>query len=60
MLTRLAELLLFGVIPYLVGSFAASSADIVDRERIAAPIVQSIDDDSAEDGDEAHDEIVRK
>jgi len=52
MLTRLAELLLFGIIPYLVGSFAASSADIVDRDLSAAPIIQLIDDDAIDDGDE--------
>ncbi|MGE0280261.1 MAG: hypothetical protein AB7P20_06570 [Rhizobiaceae bacterium] len=49
MLTRLAELLLFGIIPYLVGSFAASSAD-VERELSAAPIVQLVDDDAVDDG----------
>ncbi len=52
MLTRLAELLLFGIIPYLVGSFAVSSADVVDRDLSAAPIVQLIDDDAIDDGDE--------
>jgi hypothetical protein len=53
MLTRLAELLLFGIIPYLVGSFAASSADIVDRDMAATPIVQVLDDDAIDGGDEA-------
>jgi hypothetical protein len=51
MLTRLAELLLFGIIPYMVGSFAVSSADIRDPDRTAAPIVQSIDDEA--EGDDA-------
>lgn len=53
MLTRIAELLLFGIIPFLVGSFAASSADIRDRELSPTPVVQSIDDDGIDDGDEA-------
>jgi len=52
MLTRLAELLLFGIIPYLVGSFAASSAD-VERELSAVPIVQMADDDAIDDDAEA-------
>ena len=52
MLTRLAELLLFGIIPYLVGSLAASSADVVDRDLSAVPIVQLVDDDAIDDGDD--------
>lgn len=38
MLPRLVELLLFGVLPFLAGSFATSAVDIADDETIVAEV----------------------